>query len=494
MPNLLAYLALFTWPIVAIILFRRLPLHKALVWTLIGGYLILPSETAIKFPMLPPIDKTLVTGVPALILCLVMGRDQPATSDPMARIGRLILVALVVMVLVSPVLTVLQNTAPVIERETFLPGLRLHDAWGMISLSLVSMIPFWLGLRYLNTHEGHRALLQAIALGGIAYSLPVLFEVRFSPQLHTWVYGFFPHDFVQHVRNGGFRPVVFLSHGLLIGIYLCISVIAATSLYREARREGTSSSKWLLAAIWLLLVLVYSKNFGAVMAATVLSAAVFLFGRKSQLILGLVIAAIVMTYPILRGAGWIPIKTTVEFVESIDQERADSLQFRLTNEDMLLARANEKPLAGWGTWGRNLVFDPETGALISTIDGIWVALIGMFGWIGYIGRFGLLTAPILLFALRRTAAGDSFLPLGLIMALCATLLDLLPNSGLVNYVWLMAGSVAGQAVWRRADQTDGVAESPQSAAARRADWLMPDTGPIPRKPPGALGAAGRVRR
>jgi hypothetical protein len=494
MPNLLAYLALFTWPIVAIILFRQLPLHKALVWTLIGGYLILPSATAIKFPMLPPIDKTLVTAVPALILCHLKGQEQPATTDAMARIGRLILMALVVMILISPVLTVLQNAAPVIDGRTFLPGLRLHDAWGMISLSLVSMIPFWLGLRYLNSREGHRALLEAIALGGLAYSLPVLFEVRFSPQLHTWIYGFFPHDFVQHIRNGGFRPVVFLSHGLLIGIYLCISVIAAMSLYREARREGSSSIKWLSASIWLLMVLVYSKNLGAMMVAVVLSAAVFLLGRRPQLIVGLVIAAVVMTYPILRGAGWIPVKTTVEFVESINEERADSLRFRLNNEDLLLARANEKPLAGWGTWGRNLIHDPETGELSSTIDGIWVAFIGMFGWIGYIGRFGLLTAPIVLFALRRTAAGDSYLPLGLIMALCATLLDLLPNSGLVNYVWLMAGSVAGHVIWRRADETDGVLEPSLSGAARRADWLMPDTGPIPRKPPGALGTAGRVRR
>jgi hypothetical protein len=494
MPNTLAYLALFIWPIVAIILFRLLPLQKALVWTLIGGYLLLPSETSIKFPMLPPIDKTLATNVPALILCLAMGRDHAATPDPMARMGRLLLFTLVGMVLVSPVLTVLQNTAPVIDGRIFLLGLRLYDAWGMISLSLVSMIPFWLGIRYLNTREGHRALLEALALGGLAYSLPVLFEVRFSPQLHTWVYGFFPHDFVQHIRNGGFRPVVFLSHGLLIGIYLCISAIAAMSLYRESRREGTPAIKWLVASIWLLLVLVYSKNLGATMAAMVLSGAVFLLGRRPQLLLGLVIAAVVMTYPILRGAGWIPLEATVEFVQAINQERSDSLRFRFDNEDQLLTRANEKPLAGWGTWGRNLIYDPETGELTSTIDGIWVAMIGMFGWIGYIGRFGLLTAPILLFALRRKSAGDSFLPFGVIMALSASLIDLLPNSSLVSYVWLMAGSVAGLVVWHRAGQTDGVAERVHSGAAHRADWLMPEAGPIPRKAPGALGTAGRVRR
>ena len=45
MPNIIAYLALFSWPIVAILLFRLLPLQKALVWTIIGGYLLLPNRT-----------------------------------------------------------------------------------------------------------------------------------------------------------------------------------------------------------------------------------------------------------------------------------------------------------------------------------------------------------------------------------------------------------------------------------------------------------------
>jgi hypothetical protein len=493
MPNTIAYLALLAWPVVAIILFRLLPLQKALVWTLIGGYLLLPSATSIKFPMLPPIDKTMMTGLPALLLCMIKAPALPPSTDPMARSGRIILALLVVMVFVSPVLTVLQNTEPVIEGRLFIFGLRLYDAWGMISLSLVSMIPMWLGLRYLNTPEGLRVMLQGFALGGLAYTLPVLFEIRFSPQLHSWLYGFFPHEFAQHIRNGGFRPVVFLSHGLWVGIYLCIAAIAAVALYREARRDGTPSLKWLLAAIWLLVVLVYSKNLGATMTAVVLSGAVFLFGRGGQLLLALTLATVVMFYPILRGAGWIPTDAFVEFVESIETERADSLRFRIHNEDILLERANLKPLAGWGTWGRNLIYDPETGELASTIDGIWVAFIGMFGWIGYIGRFGLLTVPILLFAMRRSAVGTSLLPIGTIMALCAALVDLLPNSSLVGYVWLMAGAVAGQVVWRR--ETDGgdSAEVSRDGPAR-ADWLMQDAASAPGRQLRQPAGAGRLPR
>ena len=29
-------------------------------------------------------------------------------------------------------------------------------------------------------------------------------ELRFSPQLHNWVYGYHQHDFVQTIRDGGY--------------------------------------------------------------------------------------------------------------------------------------------------------------------------------------------------------------------------------------------------------------------------------------------------
>lgn len=499
MPNIIAYLALFSWPIVAILLFRLLPLQKALVWTIIGGYLLLPTATSVKFPMVPPIDKALVTSLPALILCLFMAPPQPPTQAAMARTGRHVLLALFVIVIISLVLTVLQNSEPVIDGRTFLPGLRLYDAMSLISQLLVSLIPLWLGLRYLNSREGLRTILEVLAISGLAYTIPVLFEVRFSPQLHNWIYGFFPHSFIQHMREGGFRPLVFLSHGLLVGIYLCIAAIAAVTLYREARREGRPAIYWFLGAIWLLLVLFLSKNFGAMMIAVVLTAATFVLGRRPLLVIGLAVAAVVLFYPILRGAGWIPLDAVHEFVQSINADRAASLKFRLDNEDALLARASEKPLLGWGSWGRDLLHDPATGRLVSIVDGIWVGIIGSFGWIGYIGRFGLLTAPILFFALRRRTVGDSFIPFGLIIALSAILIDLLPNSGLVNYVWLMAGAVAGHALWWQAPAAEGPAENDLAGQAGtqplatppRAAWLMPDTGPAATRGPRGHGTRSR---
>ena len=47
----------------------------------------------------------------------------------------------------------------------------------------------------------------------------MLVEVRLSPQINTWIYGFFQHDFIQMMRYGGFRPIVFLPHGLWVAFF-----------------------------------------------------------------------------------------------------------------------------------------------------------------------------------------------------------------------------------------------------------------------------------
>ena len=47
-----------------------------------------------------------------------------------------------------------------------------------------------------------------------------LFEIKMSPQLHQLVYGYHQHGFDQTIRLGGFRPMVFMQHGLAVGFWM----------------------------------------------------------------------------------------------------------------------------------------------------------------------------------------------------------------------------------------------------------------------------------
>ena len=143
-----------------------------------------------------------------------------------------------------------------------------------------------------------------------------------------------------------------------------------------------------------------------------------------------------------------PVDWVVAQAEAVSEERAASLQFRLDNEDALLARASERPLFGWGSWGRNLIHDPYSGELVSTTDGRWIIVIGTLGWCGYIVEFGLLALPLLMLARPSiTRHGATLSPcsgtIGLLLAF--NIIDMLPNATLIPFTWLIAGALLGYA-------------------------------------------------
>ncbi len=133
---------------------------------------------------------------------------------------------------------------------------------------------------------------------------------------------------------------------------------------------------------------------------------------------------------------------------SIDPDRAASLDFRFTNENTLLDRAYEKPVFGWGSWGRNHILDPVSGNILTVTDGRWIIVIGVYGWVGFLAEFGLLVLPLVLLwrealAARETSISPFIAPLSLILAI--NIADMLPNATLTPLTWLLAGMLVGYA-------------------------------------------------
>ncbi len=257
------------------------------------------------------------------------------------------------------------------------------------------------------------------------------------------------------LRDDSYRPVVFLQTGLWLTIFLCMSTVAAFTLWRV--RKG--DQRWLIGGLWLLMTLVLCHSLGALAITFLALPIVLLLSTRGQLFLVSAVAITLVLYPVLRGAGLIPVEQIASIADSISTDRGQSLQFRLDNEDRLLARANAKPLAGWGSWGRGRVYDPETGADISITDGMWIITIGQSGWLGYIGQFGLLAAPILSLAFLRGRSKPSIEIAGLAIALVTNLVDMIPNATLTPVTWLIAGTLAGS--FARGGFSTAASESPR---------------------------------
>jgi hypothetical protein len=351
-----------------------------------------------------------------------------------------------VLYVISPMLTVLTNPDSLVFGDLVLPGLKPYDAASAAASKGIDLIPFLLGYNMLRTARSQDYLLWALVAAMLFYSLLIIIEIRLSPQLHTWIYGFFPHSFDQQMRSGGFRPVVFLGHGLLVATLTSMTIVAAAYLARRrAQIFGISAWFWLA---YLMCIMVLCRSLGAlILAVAALPAAIFIQRGGVRLICALV-AITVLVYPMMRGADLVPVQALADQVAAVSPERASSFQTRIDNEDSLLERARQRPLFGWGGYGRNEIFDEYTGQDMSITDGTWIIIIGMSGWAGYIATFGLLCLPMVRAWWRGAHVSAAGVALSLMLAV--NLLDLIPNSSLTPLTWLLAGTLA--AVPRRTRQ------------------------------------------
>jgi hypothetical protein len=429
------------WPVVAYVLYTRLDPARALIWTLLAGYLLLPSLTAFNLPAVPDLDKYSIPSLMALALALFLLKDRIRVL-PDNWLGR----AFMVMFVISPFATVLGNPEPIPIVAGDVPGLVLYDSVAAVSNQAIALLPFFLARRYLATPEALQAVMLALIAAGLAYSLPMLVEARLSPQINVWVYGFFQHDFFQTIRFGGYRPVVFLPHGLWVAFFALMCLIAALVVLRQG--PAPARPRQLVVATYLLGVLVICKSAGALLYGLALAPVLLLAGRRTQVLLAASLAVVVVTYPVLRGAGLIPVDEIVALAGEVSPERAASLQFRIDNENALLARAQEKPWFGWGGYGRNLILDPVTGQARTIADGAWIIALGTYGWLGYLVEYGLLSLPLILLAREALAGRQAALSpfaAGLALMLAANMIDMLPNATLIPFTWAMAGALLGYA-------------------------------------------------
>lgn len=442
MPNALATFVLAIWPLVTAVFFLRLPPGRAVIASLLIGYLFLPEPPAgFDFPLIPPLTKQTIPALSAMAMWMFLYGHQ---RNIFPRSGAVLVLMLIFVF--SPVVTTVLNQSSIYWGDLKIQGMPLKDALALVIQQSLLLLPFLLARRFLSTAEDQRDLLFAFMIGGLIYSLPMLLEIRLSPQLNFWVYGYYQHDFVQTIRFGGFRPMVFLYHGIWAAFFLLMAVLSAFALWRT--KQLKSNWKLLLVALYLTGVLILSKSLGAWLFAAVLVPTIMFVGSRWQMRLAVCIAVFAIAYPALKGINILPQDRILDAVAMIDDERARSLEFRFGNENLLLERASQKPLFGWGTYNRNQVIDTATGEVETVTDGRWVILIGQFGWLGFIAEFGLLILPVLLLwreTSYRKPDGYSALIVPISLILATNAFDMLPNATLTPLTWLMAGALTGYA-------------------------------------------------
>jgi hypothetical protein len=422
------YIAFAGWAALSIVLFAVLHPRRALIASLIGGFLLLPVA---GFPVTGLRAKISIISTVLLPLAVAFAPDRflrlrPRLSDLPAAIW-----------CAWPALSSLAN------------GLGGHDAFSAALENLLGYgVPYLMGRAYFSDLDGLRELGVAIFLGGLAYVPLCLWEMRFTPQLHRIFYGFHQHEFGMTVRMGGYRPMVFMDHGLMVGLWMVAATLVGYWLWRSGSLRhlyGVPVGP-LLAA--LLVTTVLCKSTGAlVLLAMGLLARSLLFKLRSTAPV-VVLILVTPAYLATRIARVLPTEPIVAASEQISgSERSESLSYRIRNEELLLTRALEKGSTGWGRWGRFLLFDPDTHVRLTTPDGLWIIALGQYGFVGLSALTAMLLLPAVLF-IRRYPIGAWNTPLVAPAAALALFVPLYMIDNLLNAMinpvyFIAAGALTG---------------------------------------------------
>ena len=443
--NLLTSLAFIVWIPIALWGAYRWPTAKAAALLFLLPVMYLPERITFKLGGLPPFTKGRIA-----VLCLLVGFFLFHRQRSLwANLNKWLKLA-IALLLIGGIATIFLNLEPLSYTVLELPGHRPYDAFhSFVMNTLDYVLPFALGAAMFNTSADLRMLVRALVGALLVYSLLQIVEFVMSPQMHNWVYGFHQHSFAQTRRgDGSYRPMVFMSHGLALAILSLAGVVAAAAMTKARIKLWGLRGGFILAYLWTILILMKSK--AALVYSIVAVPLVLFFSPKTQLRVAVVIAIGVLLYPDLRASGLIPVDEINELViEQFGEERSKSLMTRFLHEGDLLEHANERPLFGWGRYGRAMLYNPLTGRQISIRDGDWIITYGESGRVGFLGKYLLLLIPVFLAARAlRYVPGDSnrrlLGALGVIIAFSVA--DLLPNG---NYNYLLpvfSGALTGTSV------------------------------------------------
>ena len=432
------YLALLGFIPATLYLFKVLPGRRAALTTLIVGYLFLP-QAALSMPGMLDITPINVMSVGLVLAIAFLDSGRLSTyrfqsfDVPMA------------IWCLTPIASSLSNNLGIYDGVS-----------GVVGTVLTFGVPYVVGRLYIRDADDLRALAMAVLLGGLIYIPLCWYEIRMSPQLHNLVYGFQHEGFNQSRRFGGWRPMVFLPHGLCVGMWMAVATVIAFGMW-YGRKLGPvlRLPAWFIVLV-LGLTTVFCKSFGAIVLMAIGIATLSVCRSLRTSVPLLILCLLVPVYLTARiafdwNADWL-IENTQEF----DAERASSLDTRVTTDALLRDHALERPWFGWGGWNRVRMGNPR-----ALTDTIWALTLGQRGLVGLFSLFGMMLLAQVL-PLGRLRSGESIMHSSPELAVLVTILTLHSIDSMMNAMISPVFIAAQGALIGWGSGTNGATGSPAS--------------------------------
>lgn len=411
----------------------------------VGFTLLGPVGAWIKVPLTPHINRDNLPFLSAVLALAIFHSKLFWKSKPGRGPEALMWLSVLSSLMTWKTNTDTQVFGSWIQRV--LPGMTFIDGMAMgIDHIFLLAAPFLVGRIVFSKYEDLEQGLRFYVCIGLLYTIPILYELKMSPVVHDYVYGYpASYDFLAVLRWGGYRPMVCMPNGLALSMMMLQIGIAAAALLRaKVRITKRMSNKAALS--WLIVILVLCKSTGAIMYGVVFFPMLVKGKLKTQLRTAYILSAIAISYPILRSAELVPVQEIVSAFEVISKDRAGSLGFRFDNEEILAEKARRRYLFGWGTYGRNSIYHEEIGKEMTIADGYWVILLGVRGLVGFFLSFILALYPVFVAVKVIPRIPDEktqFLLSAVALIVAVSIFDLIPNGLFTNYNYFFAGILYG---------------------------------------------------
>ncbi len=321
------------WPVVVLVLFRYLPAHRALIASLLAGWLLLPPAYLSVAGL--TIGKSDVERIPILLGVLLFHRRtltsfRPRWFDIPAALFCL-----------CPLVSGLVNELGL--RFSLIQFYRDCVFW---------LLPYLLARAMIRTPAQFRELGIAFAAAAVLYAPLCLFEVRYGLRFSEWFVGSATSRQLLGANRGGtFRPTVLLRDGFVLTMMQGFGVLLLFWLWfsRVLRRWGPIPL--VLFAALPLTVVVLAKSWGSTfLTALGLGTLLAVHFTRTRIWL----AALVLAVPLYMGVrltGAVSTETLVVPILKVAPHKVRTFQHRLKTEDRIAERMAKKPVFGFGHFG-----------------------------------------------------------------------------------------------------------------------------------------------
>lgn len=472
-------ISLLGWTPVVLLLFLTLRPRRAVIVSFIAAWLFLPVNVpdSLFIRGLPELDKMTVTCLAVMLGTLIFDKARLLTFRPRKFDIPMILWC------IAPLFSSLTNTDSTVWGHPPIDNPLYDGLSEALGQSVTWGLPYLIGRVYFTDALALRELAIGIFIGGLVYIPLCLFELKMSPQLHFLLYGEHPHiDFRQTMRDGGWRPTVFMAHGLMVALWMSSATLIGGWLWFSGALRKLWGMPVILLLVPLFVVTVLCKSLASLMLMCVGLGTLFFVTRTRMRWPIIALIAVAPCYMTVRASGLWDGTNLVGLAESLaGEKRAQSLELRISNENLLSARALEKPFFGWAGWGRSRVFDRH-GKDISITDGQWVIAMGKNGLFGLAAFTAALLVPVWLTLKRvpvRYWAHPQAAPAAVMaMILIIYMIDNILNAMTNPLFTLIAGALAAQQAIRRrrrvrrpvqqptAGEPESIQDQPQHTAAK----------------------------